>query len=57
MLYSGALSVAPHNRVDADATSNAPPQRRRDPYGFSPFNGVNHGKTTLTGAHDAELKS
>lgn len=56
MLYSGALSVAPHNRVDADATCSALPAIQWDSCGFSAFRFSNRSTFVLTGAHDAERR-
>ena len=54
MLYSGALSIASHNRVDANATTGAPQQRQKN---RAPFRGVDRPIQPYlprAGAHDGE---
>ena len=54
MLYSGALSIASHNRVDANATTGAPQQGQKN---RAPFRGIDRliqPYLPRAGAHDGE---
>jgi len=53
MLNSGALLVAPHNRVNADATNSAPRQKHLIRARLD-AGGINRGSSQRSGAHDAE---
>lgn len=54
MLYSGALSVAPHNCVDADATAVAPQQEHQNRGRFFGPSLKNQKSASLSVGHDGE---
>lgn len=54
MLYSGALSAAPHNCVDADAAAVAPPERHQNRGRFFGPSRKNLSTVSLSGGHDGE---
>ncbi len=54
MLYSGALSAAPHNGVDADATAVAPHQRHQNQAYFFGLSSSDQRPSTLAGVPDGE---
>jgi hypothetical protein len=54
MLYSGALSVAPHNCVDADATAVAPQEGHQTRGRFFGPSLKNQRAASLSVGHDGE---
>ncbi len=54
MLYSGALSAAPHNCVDADAAASAPPQEHQNRGRFFGRILKHQRVVSLSGGHDGE---
>ncbi len=56
MLYSGALSVAPHNCVDADATAVAPQEGHQNRGRFFGPSLKNQRMISLSVGHDGERR-
>jgi hypothetical protein len=54
MLYSGALSAAPHNCVDADATAGAPQQGHQSRAYFLGVAASAQRRISLAGVPDGE---